>query len=188
VHQRVTYVLFYAHLSRPPALANSCLDIVLVSQVIASHIAACRALSFLKQALVVVIPEANLPTIAQHIEKGVHQLGVLNVLFMNEDNNASSEQRNDLPGTITTRKLKMAMMTRMIRDYMEPAKLGFYKQFITAEPEVSVHDDNKRELVKELRNHVQKRLLRTDRDGTPYFEIFYTGMHADAGSELCLIR
>ena len=158
----------------PSFLTNFFKDAILVGSIVASHINKCKKLSYLKNALPVVIPEANLPTIAQNILYAMRDLQV-NCVFMNEDDNKGSEQRNDLPGSITTRRNKVEMVLLLVEEYMKKRRLVFNREFIVAEPEYSVVEDVKGEYVKQLRNFCQKRKQKVDRDGTIFFETFYTG-------------
>lgn len=151
------------------------LDILLVSAIVASHIEKCRKLSFLRNSLAIVIPESNLPTIAQHLVTGLKDLQVKNCIFMNEDNNPGSAQRNDLPGSYTTRNKKSEMVLCLKEDYFRKHRIVFYQDFIVAEKEYSVVEDVKVEFVKQLRGFCQKRKQTTARDGSIYFENFYLG-------------
>ena len=94
---------------------------------------------------------------------------------MNEDNNPGSNQKNDLPGSITTRTNKVEMVTILIEEYFKKRRIVFYQDFIVAEQEYSVIDDVKGEFVKQLRGFCQKRKQTTARDGSVYFETFYLG-------------
>ena len=147
----------------------------MVSSVIASHIAKCRRLSFLRQALAIIIPESNLPTIAQHIVHSMRELNVARCIFMNEDNNPGSAFRNDLPGSITTRSNKPEMVTCLIEDYFKKRRIVFYRDFIVAESDYSVLEDIQGEYVKQLRGFCRKRKECRARDGSTYFETFYLG-------------
>lgn len=129
----------------------------------------------MKNATTVIIPEANLPTIAQNIVRVMRDLMVPNCVFMNEDNNKGSKQRNDLPGSITTRANKVEMVNILIEDYMKKHRVVFCRDFLVAEPEYSTVENVKSEYVKQLRNFCRKRKQMNARDGTAYFETFYTG-------------
>ena len=115
-------------------------------------------------------------TIAQHIVKRMREIGTPNVVFMNEDNNKGSEQRNDLPGCITTRRNKVDMITILIEDYMKKNRIVFNRNFIVTHEEYLQIGDVKSEIVKQFRNFCQKLKETKARDGTTFHEKFYTGM------------
>jgi len=129
----------------------------------------------MKNVTAVIIPEANLPTIAQNIVRVMRDLMVPNCVFMNEDNNKGSQQRNDLPGSITTRANKVEMVNILVEEYMKKHRVVFCRDFLVAEPEYSTVENVKAEYVKQLRNFCRKRKQMNNRDGTAYFETFYTG-------------
>lgn len=151
------------------------LDSILVASIIESHIRKCRSLPFLSNCLAVIIPEANMATIAQHIMIAMRQLQVPRTIFMTEDNDKGAAHLYDLPGSITTRRNKPEMVTVLIEDYMKKQKLVFYRNFVVAEQESSVVEDVKAEFVKQLRGFLRKKKAQKNRDGSTYFETFYTG-------------
>ena len=149
----------------------------MVGKIIASHIAKCRTISFLRNALAVVIVEANMATIAQHIMIAMRELRVPRCVFMTEDNDKGAAHQYDLPGSLTTRRTKPEMVILLIEDYMKKQKLVFFRDFVVAEWESSVVDDVKAEFVKQMRNFLRKKKATNQRDGSVIFETFYTGKH-----------
>lgn len=159
---------------------------LLVAQIIASHIEKCRSRRFLRNAWAVVIPEANLPTIAQNIMNAVRELKVPRCIFMTEDNDKGSAYQYDLPGSITTRRSKPQMVTLLIEDYMKKQRLVFYHDFIVAEWEYAVVDNIKNEFIKQMRGFLKKKKAMRQRDGTILYETFYSGKHNGQNDDFVL--
>lgn len=170
-------LFFLVSASRESAFLTHFLDSILVGSIIASHIEKCRTLPFLRNSLAVIIPEANMATIAQHIMISMRQLHVPNCVFMTEDNDRAAAHQYDLPGSITTRRNKPEMVTLLIEDYMKKQRLVFFRDFVVAEPESSVVDDVKGEFVKQMRSFLRRKKAVKQRDGSVLFETFYTGKH-----------
>ena len=97
------------------------------------------------------------------------------VVFMNEDNNKSSQQRYDLPGSITLAPNKVEMITILIEQYMKPKKICFLRDFVVAETEYAVHEEVIKEYTRQLRGFCRKRMQRTDHEGEIYYETTYPG-------------
>lgn len=151
-------------------------DHLLVAQILHHHIITCRKrLGYLKNSLAVVIPEANLVGVAQNIVDGIRKIGTERVFFMNNDDNKGNELKYNLPGTITTRKNKPEMVTMLINDYFLKKNIVFNNEFIVSQQEFATVDDLQGEMIKQLRNFCEKKVLRTNRNGEFFFEITYTG-------------
>jgi len=98
-----------------------------------------------------------------------------NCLFMNNDNNKGSQTKYDLPGTITTRTNKIEMVLGLMK-LMKIKKIVFNQDFIVANPEYSTVDNPFDEVVKQLRNFCERKILKVAKDQTIFYEIFYTGI------------
>lgn len=125
--------------------------------------------------MAIVIVEANLPTVAEAVRDAMKDRGTPHVMFMNESTSKESAQARDLPGSVTTRRNKPEYFRLLIDNYMIPKKLVFYKHFLVAESRLGYINDVRGEYVKQLRNFCQKKVERTDSDGTTFFEIFFYG-------------
>lgn len=157
-----------------PSFCVNYLDSIEVAEVVISHINQCRKYTPLKTAQVVIIPEANLSGHCLNLQETLRRMGHT-PLFMIEDKGSVNSRERDLPGTITTRKHKIAMINLLKEKYLKRGNIGFFHAFVTANHERSKFDDIKKEVIEELRRFNRKLIPKTDDEGELYYEIIYNG-------------
>ena len=96
-------------------------------------------------------------------------------LFMIEDKGSANSKERDLPGTITTRKHKVAMINLLKEKYLKRGNIGFFDAFVTANHERSKFDDIRKEIIEELRRFNRKLIPKLDDERELYYEIIYNG-------------
>ena len=150
---------------------------------IAAHVTLCRARNqHLRNALAVIIPEANLPFAAVDMCAAMkHQIQLDNHMFVMEDrsqgyrSSRSQAPQYDLPGSHTTRAKKAQMMHLITTRYMQPRRICFHQPFMIAEVDRCRVPDLKAEVVKQIRGFCKKLKPRVNHDGCIEQEIVYSG-------------
>jgi hypothetical protein len=145
-----------------------------VSQVIIAHVNECRKYSALKNARVIIMPEANIASQILNLQTTLRKEGATEPVFMTEDKASASALQRDLPGSITTRKRKRDMIDLLQTKYLKPGNIGFFFQFITSS-DLTRLDDIKAEVIKEMRSFEKKKKLKINNEGEAVHEIFYNG-------------
>ncbi len=153
------------------------LDTVVVAGLIDGHIKACRRIPALAHAWAIVIPESNLPHIAEGLRDALkNEYRVPKLAFMMEDGHGSGKQRIfDLPGSQTTERNKREAVDILRDEYLKPERICFNEPFITVFPDYRLSADIKTDVMDHMRNFKKKLLTRRDRVGAQINEITYTG-------------
>lgn len=145
-----------------------------VSQLVVQHVIKCREIRHLNYAKVVIIPECNLPHIAQQLQEDIKNVYRLhNHCFMIEDSGKPGAR--DLPGNITTHKSKLEMVHLLKSKYLQTNNIFFYEKFINVRYQDLPFDDIRLEIMTQLRGFRQKRWYRVNAEGNSICEIIYTG-------------
>jgi hypothetical protein len=158
-----------------------------VAEVIKKHVLKCRENPFLAHAKAVILPESNMGTVAQELDrelKGAYRIE--NKLVMYEDNankGGGGGIQHDMPGSVTTNRNKIDMVEMLIKYYMKPNKLFFYKDFISAhEGNVESIFNIRKEFVRELRvfSKIKEELP------TGGCKVSYSGKRIDSDDDLVI--
>jgi hypothetical protein len=130
--------------------------------VLAQHIKRLRENIFLRDALVVIVPESNLPTIAHNLMAMFRaNYKMPQTFFMTEDNNPNSSAYCDQPGSNTTAKNKLAMVHILINSYLKPHKICLHRGFLSDTQDATAGVlDVRKELVKQMHNFSQKKVYK----------------------------
>lgn len=153
----------------------------MVGQIVASHIEACRSRPGFRNALAIVIPESNLPSIPEGILRELKELRLDNLILMNEDGSDSKHGGirvgynggKDLAGSRTTRLNKPRMVSNMIKT-LSKSRVIFYKNFVVSQPDYTTVGDIKESIIRQFQDYCRK-LHFTLNDPTKAAEIIYTG-------------
>lgn len=156
---------------------------VFVASLVAAHVTLCRQRSeHLRNALAVIIPEANLPFASIDMCQALkNQLQLPNCIFVMEDRSqgyasgTSQQAQYDMPGSHTTRAKKAQMMHLLKTRYMQTRRICFHAPFVQADLERCRVPCMKSEIVKQLRGFCQKLVPRVSHDGTIASELVYSG-------------
>jgi hypothetical protein len=152
---------------------NTCHSLT-VAQLVVEHIRQCRRLKHLTYAMPIVIPESNLPYIAQQLQIDVKRMYNDKIVFMMEDSGSKMVDK-DLPGSMTTHRKKNTMVTLLQNEYLKPGRLSFHRSFVNVKFEELPFDDIKIEIMKELRGFRQKRCYKLDAEGQSICQLIFTG-------------
>ncbi len=122
------------------------------------------------------VPECNLPHIAQALRDSVRDDYGENYLFMMED---SSDRKQgairDMPGSLTSERNKRES-AEMLRDlYLKPGLCRLHRPFISTNSAVAVQQDIESLVLGHLANYKLRRILRRDHAGAEVNEIYFTG-------------
>ena len=145
-----------------------------MAQVVAQHILALRRGNRnLKDALVVIIPEANMAFTSRDICDSLkNDIKLDNVVFLMQD--SSGDGRLDMPGSILTHKKKLEMVSLLINSYLRTRRICFHTPFVVARDDLSELNPRK-EIVDQMRGFCEKRKIKFDPDGGVITVISYTG-------------
>lgn len=153
-----------------------------------THIAKCKEIPFLRYALPIIIPESNLPTIAQELSRTLKLSLQLRCQFMTQDRSHAGTQA-DLPGSYTTRTNKLEMVQLMLNSYLAPRKIVFYKDFVVTVSEgeeATSTIDVKKEFERQLRDFARIKKYKVGRDGATTCEFFYNGKTGNSNDDLTI--
>lgn len=150
---------------------------MVVAGVVDAHIRACRQIKAMAHAWAIVIPESNLPHIAEGLRDALKdEYKVPRLVFMMEDGHGKGKQRVfDLPGSMTTERNKREAVDMLRDQYLKTEAICFNEPFITAYPDYRLTPDIKEEIMDQLRNFKKKLLTRKDRNRADINEVTYTG-------------
>ena len=148
------------------------------------HVHECRRrIPALASALPVIVPEANLPSVALELMRAIKALG-LAAFFMTEDHNPGSAIARDLPGCYTTRTNKLEMVAVLRDHYLARHALSFAQPFIVAaEPGTCQVRDVRAEFMTQMRKFSRIRRERLEADGSTVYEYFYSGKKVGANDD-----
>lgn len=127
-----------------------------VAQVIYNHVHKCRENPFMQHAKIIIIPESNIATVAQELDRQIQgPYWFENKKVMYEDNankGGGGGIQHDMPGSVTTNRSKIDMVIWITERYMKPNKIVFSKELIsTHEGMISSIGQIQKEFVRELR-------------------------------------
>lgn len=146
-------------------------------------------MDFLKHAIVLVVIEANLLTIASQVMHDLKDYHLDDVEFICEDKsskNGNSYEKDDLPGIVTTRENKPEMVENLIYHYLSKNRLVFYRHFLTIDQDNVVIDDLREEIVRQFRNFCRKMIAKNLPDQTIDLIPKYSGKHRGNNDDFVL--
>lgn len=153
---------------------NTCHSLT-VAQLLVEHIYQCRRIKHLQYAMPVIIPESNLPYIAQQLQMDVRQMYRESIVFMMEDAGSRTAMQKDLPGSVTTHRKKNEMVINLQNKYLKLGKVLFNTMFINVRFDELPFDDIQVEIMKQLRGFRQKRCYKLDTEGNSVCQLIFTG-------------
>ena len=158
-----------------------------MADVVRRHVLKCRENPFLYGAKAIIIPESNMGTTAQELDKelrGAYRFE--NKLVMYEDNGNKGHGggvQYDMPGSVTTNRNKVDMVARIIKYYMQPNKIFFFKHFVSAhEGNVASIFNIKKEFVRQLRVFSKIK----EEVNTGGCKVSYSGKRIDSDDDLVI--
>ena len=167
------FLFFYCRRHR----SNLAIDTTVVAGIVDAHITACRKIPALAHAWAIIIPESNLPHIAEGLRESLKdEYKVPRMVFMMEDGHGQGKRRVfDLPGSMTTERNKREAVDILRDQYLRPEQICFNDPFIWVYPDVRIVPDVKLEIMDHLRNFKKKLLPRKERTTAEISEVTYTG-------------
>lgn len=150
---------------------------MLAGDMVLRHIAACKQIPFLKEALPIIIPESNMPLQALALQRVLKREYKLKCQFMTEDKNKNAKSK-ELPGMITTHHNKLKMVELMKQALAKENGIVMYPNFIVAASEgvqATTGINVRREFELQLREFSCIKQYNTDAAGATYAKFFYHG-------------
>lgn len=140
----------------------------------------------LRDALIVMIPESNLPVIAVELEKSLRRdFKIQNLTFMTEDK--GNDNARDMPGSVTTARKKKEMVYIMIHTYMKNYQISFSSDFVWVIKEQQSIESVYDEFIQQLRKFSQKRIVtRNHHENTDQVHFAYSGKMCGANDDFVM--
>jgi hypothetical protein len=152
------------------------------------HIARCKEIAFLKEAIPVIIPESNMPLVALALQRSLKHDYKLKCQFMTEDKNRNAKQK-ELPGMITTYHNKLKMVALMQKALAKENGIVMYPDFVVASSEgveSTTGINIRKEFESQFREFQRIKQYCTDATGAAYAKFFYNGKRGGGNDDFVM--
>lgn len=150
----------------------------MVAEVLIQHVAKCKELPQLQYVFPIIIPEANMATLASELQRTLKFDYKFKCQFMTEDKSKNSKQP-DMPGVYTTAHNKTDMIHLFMNQYLKKRRIFVHPNFVVAASEGAEitcgYGSIKGEFEAELREFSRVRRIYRAPDGTEYAKYFFHG-------------
>jgi hypothetical protein len=150
----------------------------MVAEVLIQHVTKCKEIPQLQYAFPIIIPEANMATLASELQRTLKYEFKFKCQFMTEDKRKGAKKA-DMPGIYTTGHNKNDMIHLFMNNYLKKGRVFMYPNFVVAASEgeeiTCGYGSIKGEFESELREFSRVRRLYRAPDGTENPKFFYHG-------------
>lgn len=149
-----------------------------MAEVLVRHVTKCKEIPQLQYAFPVIIPEANMATLAMELQRTLKYEFKFKCQFMTEDKRKGAK-KVDMPGIYTTHHNKNDMIHLFMNNYLKKGRISVHPNFVVAASEgeeiTCAYGSIKGELESELREFSRVKAIKRAPDGTEYAKFFYHG-------------